>query len=92
MRLASSVLRIAVAAVSFCYMLLLLPHLVSGGFQPASLRYVTYDAALVVAFGWLPIAILHLKADRIEPRRLVILSLLPALLVSGFFALLFAWA
>jgi hypothetical protein len=92
MRRASWVVRIAVAVVSFCYMLLLLPHFISGGVQFANMRYAIYDAGLVVTFVWLPVVMLHLRAGGIETRRLATLSLLPAIFVCGFFALLFAGA
>ena len=94
MRLMSSVVRIAVAGISFLYMLLVSPHLISGGIQLhlENMRYAIYDAAIVVAFGWIPLIVLHLRADRISTKYLVLLSLLPALFVSGFFALIFVTA
>ena len=90
MKVAASIARLAGALVSFLYMILLAPHIVSSGIEPANLTNGWYAGALATAVAWIPILILHGAARRVKRRALVFLSFAPMVFFTTYFALLFA--
>ena len=90
MNTGASVARTSTAAVSFLYMIGLMPHL--GGFELEKLTSGWFVSALAIAFFWVPMVVIHVRARRLDKRLLLALSFGPMILFVGFFALLFAKA
>lgn len=91
LEIAASVARLLGAAISFLYLMLLLPHL--GGFQPANLASPWYVAAILVALLWAPLLWLHARTvnKRLSALELTA-SFSPLVLMCGFWGLIFAVA
>jgi hypothetical protein len=89
--LAASVARLTAVALSFLYMLLILPHL--AGFEPSNLTSPLYTSTLLIAVLWMPLLWFHARTTgaHLKPVALAA-SFAPLGLLFGFFALLFLGA
>lgn len=85
---AAAFARLTAAAVSFLYMMLLLPHLL--GVQAESFSSLWFWGGLCVALSWIPILIVHPRIARDGSLLALALSVAPLALIAAFFTVLFA--
>ncbi len=91
MNLAGSVARLAAAAMSFLYMILVIPHL--AGFESSKLASPLYTGALLVAVLWMPLIWFHLRTTGSHLGAFgLAASFAPLALLLCFFTLLFVGA
>jgi len=79
--------RVSVVAVSFLYMLVLLPH--AAGITTDHFRSGWFNAAVIISLVWFPLALLHQRSRNTKSGLIDFLSFVALILCAAFFAALF---
>ena len=78
--------RLSVVAVSFVYMLLLLPH--TAGIATNNFRSGWFIVAVIISLAWFPVALLHHRSRSTKSGLVEFLSFAALTLCAAFFAAL----
>lgn len=89
MKKIASLARVLAAVVSFAYMLLLTPHIGSVGSDANLNAHPIYILAWIMAIIWVPLLVIHIVREKLQPSTLNVISLSSLGFELVFFVFLF---